>query len=83
MGEAITALKPAGIVDAEFHLMQALPAGEPCLVCHDINPELLAAVLGQRHPQGQARGLALGDPRGAFTLRATLTRVHAIFTKYT
>ncbi|MOA58455.1 hypothetical protein D3C78_1828600 [compost metagenome] len=54
--------------------MKAIPTGEPCLACHgqQIKPEL-AAVIDQRYPQDQARGFALGELRGAFTLRRSLT----------
>ncbi len=73
-GEPIAELKQAEIVDGEFRLMKAIPTGEPCLACHgqQIKPEL-AAVIDQRYPQDQARGFALGELRGAFTLRRSLT----------
>lgn len=72
-GEPVAELRHAEVVDGEFRLMKAIPTGEPCLACHggNIKPEL-AAVIDQRYPQDQARGFALGELRGAFTLRRTL-----------
>jgi len=72
-GEPVMELKHAEIVDGEFRLMKAIPTGEPCLACHgqNLKPEL-AAVIDQRYPQDQARGFALGELRGAFTLRRSL-----------
>lgn len=69
-GEPLAEMKHAEIVGGEFRLMKAIPTGEPCLACHGqaIKPEL-AAVIDQRYPQDQARGFALGELRGAFTLR--------------
>jgi len=69
-GEPLADMKHAEIVGGEFRLMKAIPTGEPCLACHGqaIKPEL-AAVIDQRYPQDQARGFALGELRGAFTLR--------------
>lgn len=76
-GEPVAELKHAEIVDGEFRLMKAIPTGEPCLACHgqNIKPEL-AAVIDQRYPQDQARGFALGELRGAFTLRRALEADH-------
>ena len=72
-GEPVADLKHAEVVDGEFRLMKAIPTGEPCLACHgqNIKPEL-ATVIDQRYPQDQARGFALGELRGAFTLRRPL-----------
>ncbi|MCQ4346839.1 DUF3365 domain-containing protein [Pseudomonas stutzeri] len=72
-GEPVMELRHAEVVDGEFRLMKAIPTGEPCLACHgsNIKPEL-AAVIDQRYPQDQARGFALGELRGAFSLRRTL-----------
>lgn len=72
-GEAVMELRHAEVVDGEFRMMKAIPTGEPCLACHgqNLKPEL-AAVIDQRYPQDQARGFALGELRGAFTLRRTL-----------
>ncbi|HYQ40263.1 MAG TPA: DUF3365 domain-containing protein [Pseudomonas sp.] len=72
-GEPVAGLQHAEVVNGEFRLMKAIPTGEPCLACHgqQIKPEL-AAVIDQRYPQDQARGFALGELRGAFTLRRAL-----------
>jgi len=72
-GEPVAEVRHAEVVDGEFRLMKAIPTGEPCLACHGsaIKPEL-AAVIDQRYPQDQARGFALGELRGAFSLRRTL-----------
>lgn len=72
-GEPLADMKHAEIVDGEFRLMKAIPTGEPCLACHgqSIKPEL-AALIDQRYPQDQARGFALGELRGAFTLRRAM-----------
>jgi len=72
-GEPVMELKHAETVDGEFRLMKAIPTGEPCLACHgqNLKPEL-AAVIDQRYPQDQARGFALGELRGAFTLRRSV-----------
>lgn len=69
-GEALAEMKHAEIVNGEFRMMKAIPTGEPCLTCHgqNIKPEL-ATVIDQRYPQDQARGFALGELRGAFSLR--------------
>lgn len=72
-GEPLSEIRHAEIVDGQFRLMKAIPTGEACLACHGsaIKPEL-AAVIDQRYPDDQARGFALGDLRGAFSLRRTL-----------
>lgn len=52
-----------------FRYMKAIPTGEVCLTCHssDLSPEL-AAKLDALYPDDKARGYALGDIRGAFTI---------------
>jgi hypothetical protein len=56
-----------------FRFMKAIPTGEVCLACHgtQITPEVTAA-LDQNYPGDQARGYALGDVRGAFSLSRPL-----------
>lgn len=58
---------------AVFRYMKAIPTGEPCLACHGANiaPEV-AAKIDSLYPQDQARGFALGDLRGAFTITQPL-----------
>ena len=52
-----------------FRFMKAIPTGEICLACHGsaITPEVTAA-LDQAYPEDQARGYAVGQVRGAFSL---------------
>ena len=54
----------------EFRLMKAIPTAEVCLACHGatIAPEV-AARLDALYPGDRARGFAVGDLRGAFTVR--------------
>jgi hypothetical protein len=76
-GEAADAIAYAEVVeDADgkaFRFMKAIPTGEVCLACHgtDIEPDL-ADTLDAAYPDDQARGFALGDIRGAFTLSKPL-----------
>jgi hypothetical protein len=57
----------------QFRYMKAIPTAEVCLVCHgaDLTPEVTAA-LDQAYPRDRARGYALGDIRGAFSLTRPL-----------
>lgn len=52
-----------------FRYMKAIPTGPVCLTCHggNLSPEL-AAKLDTLYPDDKARGYALGDIRGAFTV---------------
>lgn len=72
-GEPLAQLKQGEIVDGQYRYMQAIGTAEPCLACHGgkIAPELAAAI-DSRYPLDQARGFAVGDLRGAFTLSRTL-----------
>ena len=56
-----------------YRYMQAIPTQEVCLACHgkDIAPDV-AAALDEVYPDDQARGFAVGDIRGAFTLSKPL-----------
>jgi hypothetical protein len=56
-----------------YRYMKAIPANQVCLACHgsDIEPGL-AEALDAAYPEDQARGYALGDIRGAFTLSKPL-----------
>lgn len=69
-GEELSQLTHSEMVKGEFRMMKAIPTGEACLGCHgkEIKSEL-AAVIDQSYPQDKARGFALGELRGAFTLR--------------
>jgi hypothetical protein len=50
--------------------MKAIPTGAVCLTCHgtSLSPEI-EANLDARYPHDRARGYALNDIRGAFTIR--------------
>lgn len=74
-GEPLAGMHQAAIIDGEFRYLQAIATGEPCLACHGsaIKPEL-ASLIEQRYPADQAQGFSLGELRGAFSLRRTLTQ---------
>ena len=65
----------AETVNGQFRMMKAIPLQEDCLGCHgsNIKPEI-AAALDEKYPNDQARGYAVGDIRGAFTLRHLATQ---------
>jgi hypothetical protein len=73
-GEDVAKLERTEIVEADgartFRYMKAIPTGEMCTTCHGtaIAPEV-AASLAELYPDDQATGFAVGDLRGAFTLR--------------
>ena len=72
-GEAVAGLERAEIVGGVFRYMKAIPTAEVCTNCHgtDLKPEV-TAVLDEFYPTDQARGFAVGDIRGAFTLQKVL-----------
>jgi cytochrome c551/c552 len=72
-GQSITTLNFADVVDGEFRYMQAIPTQEGCLACHGhtIDPAVKAA-LDRYYPDDQATGFALGELRGAFSVRHPL-----------
>ncbi len=76
-GEDIADIDHAEVVSENgrqvFRYMKAIPTGGVCLTCHgsDLDPEL-AAALDVRYPDDRARGFAVGDIRGAFTVRRYL-----------
>lgn len=57
----------------QFRFMKAVPVAQLCLSCHgsELTPEL-TATLDESYPEDQARGYALGQVRGAFTLSKPL-----------
>jgi hypothetical protein len=73
-GQDVAKLERTEIVEADgtrtFRYMKAIPTGEMCTACHGtaIAPEV-AASLAELYPEDQATGFAVGDLRGAFTLR--------------
>lgn len=76
-GESADSMAFAEVVETEggeqFRFMKAIPTGEVCLACHgsEITAEV-AATLDDQYPGDQARGFALGDIRGAFSLSKPL-----------
>jgi hypothetical protein len=75
-GEDPMQMNASAVVGGEFRYMQAIATGEPCLAGHGqaIKAEV-AAKIEQSYPDDQAIGFALGELRGAFTLRRTLAEV--------
>ncbi len=74
-GEDAKTISYAETVNGQFRMMKAIPLQEDCLGCHgsNIKPEI-AAALDEKYPNDQARGYAVGDIRGAFTLRHLATQ---------
>jgi hypothetical protein len=58
-----------------FRYLKAIGTGPLCLNCHgeELAPDL-ASTLGELYPGDQARGFAVGDLRGAFTVTLELPR---------
>ena len=55
--------------DGGFRYMKAIPTGELCLTCHgSAVPAEVEAALDEHYPHDLARGYALGDVRGAFSV---------------
>ncbi|MBK1717521.1 Tll0287-like domain-containing protein [Thiocystis violacea] len=76
-GESVETMAHAEVVETDqgqrFRFMKAVPTQEVCLACHGTEiSEPVAAALDERYPQDQARGFALGDIRGAFSLSKPL-----------
>ena len=76
-GEPLDTMAFAEVLESDgvkrFRFMKPIPTGEVCLACHGsaITAEV-AAALDAQYPGDQARGFALGDIRGAFTLSKPL-----------
>ncbi len=72
-GEPVAPMRYAEVVDVDgqptYRFMKAIPTASVCLACHgtDIAPEVAEAI-DKAYPDDQARGYALGDIRGAFSL---------------
>jgi len=76
-GQPVAGMTYAEVVQGDsvstYRYMQAIPTAEVCLACHGSNIEPgLAESIDQAYPDDQARGYALGDIRGAFTLSKPL-----------
>ena len=58
-----------------FRYLKAIPTGPLCLKCHgsDLAPDL-AAKLAELYPEDKAHGFAVGDLRGAFSVKLDLPR---------
>lgn len=75
-GEPVATLEYAETIHSgdtqQYRYMKAIPTEEVCLNCHaaEIKPEV-EAKLSQIYPADEARGFAVGDIRGAFTLSKT------------
>lgn len=71
-GEAASGLEKAEVVQGERRYIKALPVQQVCLACHGA-PEKIPAEVTQRlhtlYPQDLATGYAIGQLRGAITLR--------------
>jgi hypothetical protein len=76
-GEDIKAMAFAEVVESDdqkrYRFMKAILTGELCLLCHGeaINSDIAEAI-DEAYPEDRARGFALGDIRGAFTLSKPL-----------
>lgn len=72
-GRPLGELRQGAVVDGEFRYMQAIGVGEPCLACHGGGlGEPVRQALRERYPADAAQGFAVGDLRGAFTVRRKL-----------
>lgn len=76
-GEDVKTMAHAEVVetdgDQRFRFMKAVPTGALCLACHgsEVTAEV-ATALDEHYPEDEARGYALGDVRGAFSLSKPL-----------
>lgn len=78
-GEKPATLEKYGVVEAasgkEYRYMKAIPTQKMCLACHgtstDISPEV-AEHLRTLYPADKATGYAVGQIRGAITIRKVL-----------
>ena len=76
-GESLKGMEDATIIQEGnrryLHYMKAIPTGKLCLNCHgsELEPGV-AAKIDRLYPEDEARGFALGDIRGAFTLQKPL-----------
>lgn len=73
-GKPVGELSHGERVGNEYRYMQAIGTGEVCLACHgqQVSNEV-KETLKTKYPQDQATGFALGDLRGAFSLRKALS----------
>ncbi|MCI2398638.1 DUF3365 domain-containing protein [Aliiroseovarius subalbicans] len=77
-GEKADDLVKAEIVEEDgkqvFHLVKAIPTGQLCVNCHggDEVAAPVVAKLAELYPEDMARGFAMGEMRGVFTLSKVL-----------
>jgi hypothetical protein len=73
-GEAAPTVNYGEVVGGEYRYMQAQAVEGVCLLCHgtDIAPDVRAA-LKARYPNDSATGYAMGELRGAISLRKAAT----------
>ena len=76
-GEDVKKMEATAVVDEDgkrvFRYMKAIPTAELCLLCHGAQvPADVEVKLSELYPGDQARGFAVGDIRGAFTLKKDL-----------
>ncbi len=78
-GELAKSLSQAEIVEEDgqrvFRFVKAIPTGQPCLNCHggdDVAPEVVAK-LAELYSSDTARGFAIDQMRGVFTLSKVLS----------
>lgn len=77
-GETADTLVKAGVVEENgkkvFRIVKAIPTGEVCLNCHggDTVKAEVVDELAKLYPEDQARGFAVGEMRGVFTLAKEL-----------
>jgi hypothetical protein len=70
-GAATSELNHGEVVDGRYRYLQGQPVEGLCLLCHgkDIAADVAAAI-ASRYPADSATGYALGDLRGAISLKA-------------
>lgn len=79
-GEDLATMSFGEVVDnagnPEYRYMKAIPVGPNCVLCHgsaEQIPDSVEQSLAQFYPQDKATGYALGDLRGAVSIRQPLT----------
>lgn len=58
---------------SQFRYMKAIPTGQLCTTCHGTNiAPPIERKIAELYPKDQARGFAVGDIRGAFSITQTI-----------
>ncbi len=69
-GEPAAGLQYSALADGEFRYLRAQPVEAVCLNCHGVTlQEDVKKALATHYPEDSATGYALGDVRGAFSLK--------------